>query len=380
MKHLTIGGSTIARTIKCPAWIKRCRNGIKKPAGEAANLGNLLHDMMENYYRNDESFKSQIARGVTFAGITAADEHLHILNQMVTATEKVLDEHEIADLILEPFVQLIPDLAGGSIDMLGISEDGKTALILDYKTGRGRVKALDNEQLLFYTLCAKTDPKTKHMFKEVENFVAAIVQPHVYGLDADIFEFDNATLDRFVMVAGKAIEEAQAIKPKAVAGSHCTFCPYSSFCKEKREQAKTAYLINTKDKKSLTEAVALAQDLKAWCVNVIADAEFFMSEGVKIEGYKLVQGRSIRKWADDKEAEKQLAGVFGDAAYNKKIISPTQAAKLYKKSSIDGLIYDYLVVKPDGKATLASADDPRQEINTGIVNKNLNDFLTNKPN
>ena len=379
MKHLTIGGSTISRTIACPAWIKRSKDVIKKPAGEAANLGNLLHDAMENYYKHGDDFESQIERGLTYADLVLTDEHIPILNKMVSATDDVLDQYNVIDLVLEPFVQLIPDLAGGSIDMLGISEDGKTALILDYKTGRGRVKAIDNEQLMFYTLCAKKDDKTKLLFKDVENFVAAIVQPHVYGLEADIFEFDNATLDRFITVVGKAIEAAQADKPKAVAGSHCHFCPYSSFCKEKREQAKTAYLINTKDKKALTEAVALAQDLKAWCVSVIEDAEFFMREGAKLDGYKLVNGRSIRKWKDDKEAEKQLSGVFGDAAYNKKLISPTQAAKLYKKSAIDGLLYDYLVIKPEGKPTLASADDPRAEIDTGIINKNLNDFLTNKP-
>jgi len=378
MKHLTIGGSTIARTIVCPAWVSRSKDVVRKPAGEAANLGNLLHDAMENYYKNGADFESQIENGLTFADITLTDEHLPILDKMVTATENVLDEYNIVDLVLEPFVQLIPDLAGGSIDMLGISEDGKTALILDYKTGRGIVRAEDNAQLMFYTLCAKTDDKTKLLFKDVENFVAAIVQPHVYGLDADIFEFDNATLDRFITIVGKAIEQAQSDKPKASAGTHCHFCPYSSFCKEKREQAKTAYLINTKDKKSLSEALSLAHDLKAWCVSVIEDAEFFMNEGAKIDGYKLVNGRSIRKWADDKEAEKQLAGVFGDAAYNKKLISPTQAAKLYKKSKVDGLIYDYLVVKPDGKPTVVSVDDPRAEITTDNINKNLNTFLTNK--
>jgi len=378
MKHLTVGGSTISRTIACPAWIKRSKDVIQKPAGEAANLGNLLHDAMENYYKHGADFESQIENGLTFADITLNEEHIPILDKMVTATEAVLDQYNIVDLVLEPFVELIPGLAGGSIDMLGISDDGKTALILDYKTGRCRVKAADNEQLLFYTLCAKKDPKTAMFFKDVEHFVAAIVQPHVYGTQADLYEFDNSTLDRFVTVTGKAIEAAESDNPKAVAGSHCHFCPYASFCKEKREQAKTAYLINTKDKKSLSEAVTLAKDLKSWCDNVIQDAEFFMGEGAKIDGYKLVAGRSIRKWASDKEAEKQLSGVFGDAAYNKKIISPTQAAKLYKKASIDGLIYDYLVVKPQGKPTIASADDPRDELNIDNINKNLNVFLTSK--
>ena len=378
MRHLTIGGSTIARTIACPAWVGRSKTVIKKPAGTPANLGNLLHDAMENYYKNGADFESQIENGLTYADIRLADEHLPILNKMVTATEAILDEYDITELVLEPFVQVIPGFAGGSIDMLGISDDGKTALILDYKTGRGIVRAEDNAQLLFYTLCAKTDDTTKMMFKDVENFVAAIVQPHVYGQSADVFEFDNATLDRFVTKVGKAIEAVQSDKPKAVAGSHCHYCPNASLCKEKREQAKTAYLINTKDKKSLSEAVTLAKDLKSWCDNVIQDAEFYMGEGAQIEGYKLVEGRSIRKWIDDKEAKHVLYKILGDDVYSTKIITPTQATKLLYKADIEGKYYDYLVTKKAGKPSVVSITDPREELNTKNINKNLNDFLTNK--
>lgn len=378
MKHLEIGGSTIARTINCPAWVNRSKTTIRKPAGEAANLGNLLHDAMENYYSNGETFEAQIARCLKYADIILTDEHLPILNKMVSATEEVLDKYNITIILCEPFVELIKDFAGGSIDMLGVSEDGKTAITLDYKTGRAPVKAKDNDQLRFYTLCATRDSKTSDMLKDVDTYVGAIVQPHVHGYTADIFEFDKEQLKSFSEVVNKAIVDTKAKKPKALAGTHCMYCPRASFCPEKRTQAKTAYLFNNKDKAALSQAVTLAKDLKGWCNQVIEDAEFFLGEGAKIAGFKLVHGRSVRKWANSDTAEKELIDVLGESAYIKKMCSPTQAIAALKKLGIELDYYDEIIDKPLGKITIVEEDDPREEINTEFINKNLNNFLTTK--
>lgn len=378
MKHLPIGGSTIARTINCPAWISRNKKAAIPPrkAGSAANLGNLLHDAMENYYKDYAEFENQIGK-TSFADLVLSEEHLPLLRLMREHTETVLDEYGITQILCEPFVQIIPDLAGGSIDMLGISEDGKTIIILDYKTGVGVVRAKENKQILFYALCASVDIKTKALFKNVENFVGVIIQPRVFKA-ADIWEFYPAELTRFNTEVGKTIEATQDKNPKAKAGAHCKFCPMESFCDDKRARVEAALILDTKQQKQLNRALPLALELKTWCEQVINDATSYAEKGVDITGHKLVHGRSLRRWKDESAAEGILFDQLGKLAFNKTLISPAQAAKIIKKEKIDFDI-DHIITKPLGKLALAPLDDPREKVIPDNGTEKLKKALDKKP-
>jgi hypothetical protein len=361
-KHLPIGGSTINRTINCPGWVQRCKAVPKRKAGDAANLGTLMHNCMEDYYQRGISFEKQLEEGRTFADQTLEEDHLPLLYKMLAHTEQVLDACDIVELVCEPFVQLIPELAGGSIDMLAVSGDGETVLILDYKTGVGVVRAEQNKQLQFYLLAAMKDGKTKHLFKKVKRFVGAIVQPKVFPDGADIWELYPEDLNRFSEEVFISIDKAQKEKAKLSAGSHCSFCPCAAFCKEKRRQADAALALSTTNQKELNKALPLALELKKWCEDVITQATDYAKDGVKITNHKIVHGRTIRKWANEEDASGLLLEAVGKAAFNKKLISPTQAVKLLKKEKIDLPALDELIVKPEGKPTLVNMDDPREEI------------------
>jgi hypothetical protein len=82
-------------------------------------------------------------------------------------------------------------------------------------------------------------------------------------------------------------------------------------------------------------------------------------DGEKFEGYKLVEGRSNRKWADD--AEEVLKNKLGEDAYEKKLIGITAAGKKLKKDEVEELTY-----KPEGKLQLAPASDKRKEVTKTI--------------
>ena len=77
--------------------------------------------------------------------------------------------------------------------------------------------------------------------------------------------------------------------------------------------------------------------------------------GEKFEGYKLVEGRSNRKWVDD--AEKILKNKLGEDAYEKKLIGITAAGKKLKKDEVEELTY-----KPEGKLQLVPTSDKRKEV------------------
>ena len=368
MKHYSIGGSSINRVISCPASVKRIESvNTQAKSNTAADLGNLLHDAMEVHYKHNQTFEEMLGV-IKFAGMTLNDDHLPALYALRNHTETVLDNYDIDVMLLEPFVELIPGVAGGSIDMLGISADGKTAMILDYKTGVAPVRAKDNKQVLFYTLCCLTDPTTAPLFKNVVNFIGAIIQPRVHNT-ADIWEFDLTTLMQAKKQVLDAVE-ATKTATKGVAGSHCHWCAYAPYCPEKRARAESALLLEPKHQKSLNQALPLALELKAWAQQVIDAATDYASKGVTIKDHKLVNGRGMRKWSDEVAAGKLLSDQLGIEAFTSKLLSPTQATKLIFKNNLD-ICLDNLIVKSQGKQTLVNLDDPREE----ITFENSNDIL-----
>jgi hypothetical protein len=97
--------------------------------------------------------------------------------------------------------------------------------------------------------------------------------------------------------------------------------------------------------------------LSKWCDAVHAYARSLVEKGEKVPGWKLVRGRSNRKWTDEKSTEKFLVSALGEKAYAKKLIGIPAAEKLVDKELLAGLI-----TKPDGALTLAEESDPREEV------------------
>lgn len=234
-RHLKYGGSTAERTLACPAWADRAEAMVFEGSGTGsvyANEGTLLHDAMEQHYRDNTPFAEMVGQ-LSYAGIVLTAEHVErMLMPSVRMVETVMDQHDIEQYMCEPFVQLIPDLAGGSIDLLGLSADGATVLVLDYKMGSKRVHAEGNSQLQFYALCAGVDPLTRPFFRRARRVVYAVVQPKC-SPQADTWVQHVDDLQPF----HQRLLSAMYDQPKpARAGAHCYFCPVIA-CPERRQKA-----------------------------------------------------------------------------------------------------------------------------------------------
>ena len=77
--------------------------------------------------------------------------------------------------------------------------------------------------------------------------------------------------------------------------------------------------------------------------------------GGKVDGFKLVEGRSVRQWTD--AAKPALEDALGMDAFTMKLIGIGEAEKLIGKDAVADL-----VIKPDGKPTLALATAKGKEI------------------
>lgn len=110
-----------------------------------------------------------------------------------------------------------------------------------------------------------------------------------------------------------------------------------------------------------------AQTLKNWVTDLEEYALNAILSGTDISGWKVVEGRSIRKISDIDSAFDVLKSNGYDEAllYERKPINLTELEKLVTKKKLEELIGDK-IIKPQGKPALAPADDKRKEFKPDV--------------
>lgn len=358
MRHLTFGGSTAERTLNCPAWIQRSKGVLRRPAGAAALEGSMHHHVQEQSRLNDNKPSDYL--GLVYeeaaASQTFTDDDLPLAQTAYDLTEDVLNEYGIVEFLVEPFVQWVADERGGSIDMVGLSEDRRTLLLLDYKFGRVRVSA-SKAQMPFYVVCLNHDPKFKDMFEGVERIICVIVQPRVDGVSVHEMNLDE--LAAFEVEMDSAIEASKLDNARATPGDHCLFCPASPYCKERRMKVHEATLISGDNHNALNAAAGMVEEVEGWLKSVKEEMHAQMSRGVSIDGWKLVAKRAQREWEDEAAvmAAAQDAGVLDDIRVTG-LKSVAQAEKALK-GSFD---LEQFVKRESRGTTIATVDDKREPV------------------
>ena len=100
--------------------------------------------------------------------------------------------------------------------------------------------------------------------------------------------------------------------------------------------------------------ISWAEDVKQYALDEAV-------RGKKWSGYKLVEGRSNRKYTDEQTVADKVANAGYDP-YEKKILGITAMTKLLGKKKFEELLGG-LIEKPQGKPTLVSEADTRPEMN-----------------
>lgn len=129
--------------------------------------------------------------------------------------------------------------------------------------------------------------------------------------------------------------------------------------------AETQQDVSTLDPEQLSSSLTRVPLIKAWVAAVEAAAYSHLEQGQHLPGYKLVEGRSLRKWRDESEVYHRLteAGLDGEDIYESKLISVAQAEKTLGRKAFAELMND-LVEKPAGKPSVVPEDDNRPALNS----------------
>ena len=277
-----------------------------------------------------------------------------------------LKKDSAAELMVEQRFDLglwIPECFGTS-DAVVIA--GDTIEVIDFKYGKGvRVEADGNPQTRLYGLGAAALYSGVY---DLEKVRMTIIQPrldHVSTEELSMVElFDWAK--KTVKPAAKAALEKDA--PTAC-GDWCRWCPAKATCRTRAE--KQLDLARYEFQKppllqpeEIGEILREAEELQKWAADVQAYALDQALQGEHYDGWKLVEGRSVRKYADElKVADTLRANGWEDALiYERKLLGLTAMEKLVGKKKLTETLGE-LIVKPAGKPVLVPQNDKRPEIN-----------------
>lgn len=153
------------------------------------------------------------------------------------------------------------------------------------------------------------------------------------------------------------------------AGEHCQFCKAKATCRKRAEYnlelAKYDFEMPAHLEDAEIEAVlAKADELAAWASDVKDYALQAALSGKQWDGWKLVEGRSSRKYIND-EAVAQAVMDAGYDPYEKKLLGITaMTAALGRKAFAEVIESKGLIEKPQGKPALVPMSDKRPALNT----------------
>lgn len=312
-------------------------------------LGRKADDPTENLdYFNEEMDEATDA----YAG--------YVLEQVAEAKKATTDPIVLVEQRVD-FSTYVPD-GFGTADALIIA-DGKLS-ITDLKYGQGvLVEADHNPQLMCYALGAY------EMFSalyDIETVSMTIFQPR------------RDSVSVFEMKASDLLDWAEnTLKPKAelaaegkgdfTAGEHCRFCKAKADCRARAEANLALARYDFALPPTLTDAdieaiLPLLDELTSWAEDIKAYALTRAVAGKEWYGYKLVAGRSNRKYVNEDAVAKKVSDA-GFNPYEEKLLGITAMTKLLGKNRFEELL-EGLIEKPQGKPTLVPESDKRPAMNS----------------
>lgn len=366
--HALLSPSSAHRWINCTA-APRLEANVEDAGSSFAEEGTLAHAYCAKKLKtflslNVEGEDKEIAEYYDKYHTGEMDEYTDtyaaiVLEKYNTARANTPDAQLLVETRLD-FGQYVPE-AFGTADAIIIA-DGVMEVI-DFKYGKGvKVSAVENPQMMIYGLGAYDRFTLEYNIRRVR---MTIVQPRIDNLSEyevsaeELLQWATSVLSP---QAKKAYSGEGTQKP----GTWCQFCKVKSNCRALATLCTGA----VKDPKLLTpeelaaDVLPILPVVKTWLTGVEDYALAQALSGVHLPGWKIVEGRSVRKITDTVAAGAALnkAGYMDEQIYKPvELRTITDLEKLIGKKQFAALVGDY-ITKPAGKPTLAPESDKRKAI------------------
>ena len=243
-----------------------------------------------------------------------------------------------------------------------IITDGQLQVI-DFKYGTGvQVEAENNPQMMCYALGAML---LYDGIYDIDSVKMTIFQPRKDHVSSAIISKDDL-YSWAVDVLHPTAQLAAKGEGDFKAGEHCRFCKIKAACRKRAEfnLELARYDFKPADELDEVEVAAIlerADGFASWLSDIKDYALDQALKGHKFDGFKLVSGRSVRKYKN----EEAVAAAVEEAGFDpwaKKVLGITEMTKLLGKDKFKELLSEH-IIKPEGKPTLVPASDKRKELN-----------------
>lgn len=373
-KHALLSASSSHRWLNCPPSARLCE-GYEDKGSEYAQEGTDAHSLCEH--------RLKLALGMD---TTDPTENLSFYNEEMEQcacdyAAYVLELVEEAKKICKDPVVLIEqrlDFSRFVAEGFGTGDcviiaDG-TLYIVDYKHGKGvEVSAEENPQMMLYALGAL---ELFDGIYDIDTVRMAIFQPRRENVSVCVMAKDDLLQWAYNDLMAKA-KLAYEGGGEFACGDWCRFCKAKAACRKRAEYnlelAKYDFAMpDTLEDAEIAAILEKADELAAWAADVKEFALQQALNGVRYAGFKVVEGRSNRKYTDE-DAVADTVKKAGYDPYEPKLLGITAMEKLLGKKQFAKLLSG-LVEKPQGKPALVSESDKRQEMNIDKAASAAEDF------
>ena len=250
----------------------------------------------------------------------------------------------------------------GTADCIVIANG--TLNIVDYKHGKGvEVSAEENPQMKLYALGAL---EIIDYIYDIDEIQMTIFQPRksnvsIYRISKDaLLAWADGTLTEQAKLAYEGLGDFSC-------GEWCRFCKAKAECRERANANLELARYEFQDPALLTDAevadiLCKVDALIAWASDIKEYALQQAVSGKEWTGWKLVEGRSNRKYTNEAIVASTVEGAGFDP-YERKVLGVTAMQKLLGKTRFEELLSNY-IEKPQGKPTLVPESDKRPAMNT----------------
>lgn len=248
--------------------------------------------------------------------------------------------------------------------------------IVDFKYGLGvLVDAVGNPQMKLYAIGALELYDALYDISEVSMTIFQPRRENVSTWTIPVEELRNWAENELKTKALMAFNGEGDYVP----GEWCTFCRAAVRCRARAEEKLKLAQTEFRMPPLLTDAeieeiLTILPDLTKWANEITAYAtDAAINHGKQWSGFKVVEGRSVRKYRDEeKVAEAAVEAGYKDI-YRKSLLTMTEMQKLMGKSKFEEVLGG-LIYKPPGKPTLVPASDKRPAMNVSDAKNDFNEI------
>lgn len=403
--HARLSPSKAAQWTECPQSVAMQAIYPEDTGNDFTREGTTAHWALEQTLRNglwsSTEVVGQVCPDTQLAVTDDMVEHVDVaVNYVRQRLEEMGEGTEMhVEVKLNPGQLIGRDDCTGTGDILLVNDEELEAI--DYKHGRGVAVEADDPQLILYGIGGIAEfggPKDR-----VCTTVIQPRKPHPEGLVRSV-EWDRQQMQEcvdFFTDAAAATDDPDA--PFGPSEDACRWCKAKGACvaladyslrqaqviafpapvgQVPPEQLREEIRRNTADwyrgQLDMEDLVAILDSVdlvRGWLAAVEGHALTLLQEGREVPGYKLVEGRSQRRWDPDlseEDLEKKLKnlGLKKTEYMDQKIKSVAQIDGILRKrdlSDVKKRNFSKLIVKPTGKPAIAPASDPRGETSATAV-------------